>query len=128
MLCAEVNTVPPNPRSLRFHQRLGFAPVAELEPWADEPGHLVAMVEKPVPRRVGSTELRRADVRLVSATHRDLHALIRTEVSRRDARDAGSIDVTLEIDEAGHSSILGCGILSKALIRLAGSTNYSFDA
>lgn len=56
VLCAEVNTVPPNPRSLRFHQRLGFAPVAELEPWADEPGHLVAMVEKPVPRRVGSTD------------------------------------------------------------------------
>lgn len=56
VLCAEVNTVPPNPRSLRFHERLGFRPVAELEPWADEPGHLVAMVEKPVPQRAGRTD------------------------------------------------------------------------
>lgn len=53
VLCAEVNTVPPNPRSLRFHQGVGFTPVAELEPWADEPGHLVAMVEKPLPQRDG---------------------------------------------------------------------------
>lgn len=56
VLCAEVNTVPPNPRSLRFHERLGYLPVAELEPWADEPGHLVAMVEKPVPQRQGRTD------------------------------------------------------------------------
>ena len=56
VLCAEVNTVPPNPRSLRFHERLGYHPVAELEPWADEPGHLVAMVEKPVPQRDGRTD------------------------------------------------------------------------
>lgn len=56
VLCAEVNTVPPNPRSLRFHQGVGFGPVAELEPWADEPGHLVAMVEKPLPRREGRTD------------------------------------------------------------------------
>lgn len=56
VLCAEVNTLPPNPRSLRFHERLGFHPVAELEPWADEPGHLVAMVEKPVPQRDGRTD------------------------------------------------------------------------
>lgn len=57
VLCAEVNTVPPNPRSRRFHARLGFLPVAETEPWAEtEPGHLVAMVEKPVPRRVGRTD------------------------------------------------------------------------
>lgn len=47
VLCAEVNTVPPNPRSLRFHERFGFAVVADLEPWPDtEPGHRVAMVEK----------------------------------------------------------------------------------
>ena len=47
VLCAEVNTVPPNPRSLRFHQRLGFEVVADIEPWPDtEPGHRVAMVEK----------------------------------------------------------------------------------
>lgn len=47
VLCAEVNTEPPNPRSLRFHQRLGFEVVGEIEPRPDtEPGHLVAMVEK----------------------------------------------------------------------------------
>ena len=57
VLCAEVNTVPPNPRSRRFHARLGFLPVAETEPWAEtEPGHLVAMVEKPVPQRVGRAD------------------------------------------------------------------------
>ena len=56
VLCAEVNTVPPNPRSLRFHEGVGFRRVAELEPWADEPGHLVAMVEKPVPQRDGRTD------------------------------------------------------------------------
>lgn len=56
VLCAEVNTVPPNPRSLRFHERLGFRPVAELEPWADEPGHLVVTVEKPVAQRDGRTD------------------------------------------------------------------------
>ena len=50
VLCAEVNTVPPNPRSLRFHQGLDFAVVADLEPWPDtEPGHRVAMVEKALP-------------------------------------------------------------------------------
>ena len=47
VLCAEVNTVPPNARSLRFHQGVGFTVVADLEPWPDtEPGHRVAMVEK----------------------------------------------------------------------------------
>ena len=47
VLCAEVNTVPPNPRSLRFHERFGFEVVADVEPWPDtEPGHRVAMVEK----------------------------------------------------------------------------------
>lgn len=57
VLCAEVNTVPPNPRSLRFHQGVGFGPVAELEPWPDdEPGHLVAMVEKPLACREGRTD------------------------------------------------------------------------
>ncbi|MCP3992013.1 MAG: GNAT family N-acetyltransferase [Actinomycetia bacterium] len=32
MLCAEVNTVPPNPRSLRFHDLFGFDMVAQFEP------------------------------------------------------------------------------------------------
>jgi len=27
LLCCEVNTVPPNPASLEFHQRLGFTPI-----------------------------------------------------------------------------------------------------
>lgn len=57
VLCAEVNTVPPNPRSLRFHQRLGFDVVADLEPWPDtEPGHRVAMVEKPLTGRDGRAD------------------------------------------------------------------------
>ena len=42
--CAEVNTVPPNPRSLRFHERRGFGIVAELAPYGGE--ERVAMVEK----------------------------------------------------------------------------------
>ncbi len=44
VVCAEVNTVPPNPRSLRFHQRRGFAVVSELAPYGGE--ERVAMVEK----------------------------------------------------------------------------------
>jgi uncharacterized protein len=42
--CAEVNTVPPNPRSLRFHERRGFEIVAELAPYGGD--ERVAMVEK----------------------------------------------------------------------------------
>ncbi len=44
VVCAEVNTVPPNPRSLRFHQRRGFEVVTELAPYGGE--ERVAMVEK----------------------------------------------------------------------------------
>ncbi len=44
VLCAEVNVVPPNPRSLRFHERRGFEVVGEVAPYgADE---RVAMVVK----------------------------------------------------------------------------------
>ena len=32
VLCAEVNVEPPNPRSLRFHERFGFVTVAETSP------------------------------------------------------------------------------------------------
>lgn len=31
-VCAEVNVVPPNPRSIRFHQIYGFAELEEFEP------------------------------------------------------------------------------------------------
>ena len=56
VLCAEVNTVPPNPRSRRFHERLGFRAVADVEPWPDtEPGHRVAMVEKRLDDDAGET-------------------------------------------------------------------------
>jgi len=44
VVCAEVNVVPPNPRSLRFHERRGFAVVGELAPYGGE--DRVAMVEK----------------------------------------------------------------------------------
>ncbi len=44
VLCAEVNTVPPNPRSLAFHHRCGFTVVDEIAPYGGE--ERVAMVEK----------------------------------------------------------------------------------
>lgn len=47
LVCAEVNVVPPNPRSMRFHERRGFASVGELAPYGTE--ERVAMVEKAVP-------------------------------------------------------------------------------
>lgn len=46
VLCAEVNTVPPNARSLRFHERRGFVVVEEVAPYGGE--ERVAMVEKPL--------------------------------------------------------------------------------
>jgi predicted GNAT superfamily acetyltransferase len=44
VVCAEVNVAPPNPRSMRFHERRGFAAVGELAPYGTE--DRVAMVEK----------------------------------------------------------------------------------
>lgn len=44
VVCAEVNTVPANPRSLRFHERRGFVVVDELAPYGGD--ERVAMVEK----------------------------------------------------------------------------------
>jgi len=49
--CAEVNVEPPNPRSLRFHQRRGYAVVGELAPYGTD--ERVAMVEKPLPSGSG---------------------------------------------------------------------------
>jgi len=46
VVCAEVNVVPPNPRSLRFHERRGFARVGEVAPYGTD--ERVAMVEKRV--------------------------------------------------------------------------------
>lgn len=45
---------------------------------------LLRLLETGTYRRVGSTELRRADVRLVSATHRPLQAMIREGSFRQD--------------------------------------------
>lgn len=44
VLCAEVNTVPPNPRSQAFHRRQGFVVVDEIAPYGGD--ERVAMVEK----------------------------------------------------------------------------------
>jgi predicted GNAT superfamily acetyltransferase len=45
LLCAEVNTEPPNPRSLRFHDLFGFDMVAQFNPYGT-PEHRVGMMEK----------------------------------------------------------------------------------
>ena len=116
LLCAEVNTVPPNPRSLRFHERLGYHPVAELEPWADEPGHLVAMVEKPVPQRAGRTD-RGARVVLASPEQvwtalTDPEALVawlppagmRGRFEHVDLRPGGSYRLVLTYDDPADAS------------------------
>ena len=47
VVCAEVNVEPPNPRSLRFHERRGYVAVAEVAPYGTD--ERVAMVEKQVP-------------------------------------------------------------------------------
>lgn len=44
LLCAEVNTIPANPRSMRFHERRGFVMVDEIAPYGGE--ERVAMLEK----------------------------------------------------------------------------------
>ena len=46
VLCAEVNTHPPNPRSMAFHRRRGFEQVGEVAPYGDD--QRVAMLEKPL--------------------------------------------------------------------------------
>lgn len=46
VVCAEVNVVPANPRSMRFHERRGFVVVDELAPYGGE--ERVAMVERAV--------------------------------------------------------------------------------
>ncbi|MGK2930230.1 MAG: GNAT family N-acetyltransferase [Acidimicrobiales bacterium] len=50
VLCAEVNTVPANPRSLRFHERRGFVVVDEIAPYGGE--ERVAMLEKQMEQQI----------------------------------------------------------------------------
>jgi len=45
LLCAEVNTEPPNPRSLRFHDLFGFDMVDQFEP-NGSPDYRVGLMEK----------------------------------------------------------------------------------
>lgn len=119
VLCAEVNTMPPNPRSLRFHERLGYLPVAELEPWSDEPGHRVAMVEKPVPQRDGRTDrggrVVLAPPERVYAALTDPDALaawlpptgMSGRFERFDLRPGGGYRLVLTYDPAGSSGSVG---------------------
>ena len=44
-LCAEVNVVPPNPRSVRFHEIYGFSSIEEFEP-TGSPDYRVIMLAK----------------------------------------------------------------------------------
>ncbi|MHB1128462.1 MAG: GNAT family N-acetyltransferase [Ilumatobacteraceae bacterium] len=46
LLTCEVNLQPPNPGSLRFHQRLGFSEVGQQE---SKPGLIVSMLAKHIP-------------------------------------------------------------------------------
>ncbi len=46
MLCAEVNTVPDNPRSRRFHEIFGFVEVGREQPYGGD--EEVAMYDKPL--------------------------------------------------------------------------------
>lgn len=46
VLLCEVNLAPPNPGSLRFHQRLGFRRVGER--WSDDRSYGVVFLEKPL--------------------------------------------------------------------------------
>ncbi len=46
LLCAEVNTVPPNPRSAKFHEAYGFSVVEVRRPYGS--AEEVAMYEKPI--------------------------------------------------------------------------------
>ena len=46
-LCAEVNVVPPNPRSVRFHEIFGFQALSEFEP-TGSPDYRVVMLAKPL--------------------------------------------------------------------------------
>lgn len=55
VVCAEVNLVPPNPRSLAFHRRHGFATVGELA--HDDGDERVALLEREIAPEDG-TELR----------------------------------------------------------------------
>lgn len=45
---------------------------------------LLRLLESGTYRRVGSSELRRTDIRVISATHRDLHAMLTAETFRQD--------------------------------------------
>ena len=47
LLCAEVNTEPPNPRSLRFHELFGFDMVAQHQPEGSA-DHRVGLMEKAI--------------------------------------------------------------------------------
>ena len=48
LLCCEVNLEPPNPGSLRFHQRIGFTEVGQHSP---QQGYVVSLLQKVIRER-----------------------------------------------------------------------------
>jgi DNA-binding NtrC family response regulator len=77
---------------------------------------LLRLLESGTYRRVGSTELRRADIRLVSATHRDLSAMVADGRFREDLYYRLStfpIELPPLRDRAGDVPLLSASLLAR---------------
>lgn len=88
---------------------------------------LLRLLESGTYRRVGSTELRRTDVRVVSATHRDLQAMVAQGRFRQDLYyRLSTFPIRLPALRERRSDI---GLLAKALLqRVAPQRRLTLDA